>query len=65
MNKDYGLEEWMNRAFGPCCLVGFLTQADGLGWDDDAPLALGRSWILRWLFIPGWSWVLHGCVAGI
>ena len=36
----------MNRAFSPRVLVRPVTQADGLGWDSDAPLALkdGLGW---------------------
>jgi hypothetical protein len=30
----------IDRAFSPWSLIWHLTQADGLGWDNGAPLAL-------------------------
>jgi len=34
----------IERAFSPVIPVPvYLTQADGLGWDNDAPLALDQS----------------------
>ena len=33
----------MDRAFSPRIVLGGLTQADGLGWYDGAPLALVRA----------------------
>jgi len=37
----------MERAFSPVIPIPiYFTQADGLGWDDDAPWALDQfSWI--------------------
>jgi len=37
----------IERAFSPVSSVLFFTQADGLGWDDGAPLALELSPVLN------------------
>jgi hypothetical protein len=45
----------MKRAFSPWIVCSIRTQADGLGWDNAAPLALGHRFLVTVKQIPCWN----------